>query len=98
MRIAFTIPGAAAEAIQIDERSLFGHPGAFLDSQMVRRGKGWQCNVWADESIARAIRQACQDRVDMQGGEGFDDPPSWRRACRRAVHVIDVTLAGPYRS
>lgn len=87
----FFIPGAAGAAIQIDEPSLF--PGAIFEVTQHRSGFGERFEIETDEAGARIIRRELVDRLSMQGGEGFDDPPSWRPAMRKAVKSIDAALS-----
>lgn len=86
----FAIPGAAAEALQLDFPAM--NPGTYHYSHKRVGARGFRYVVVADEKAARAMLQECEDRAAPQGREGFDQPASYGPACRIAAKRIRAEL------
>ena len=85
-----SVPGKAVEALQFDESTLWPSD---LTYAFRRHGRGYIYTITASPETWKKIAIEATDRAQMSGGEGFDDPPSWRAACRELAHRADAILA-----
>ena len=102
--ITFTMPGGAAVAVQLDCWELGEMlPGHTVKTNVRRRGKGYEYVVRCRPETARRLLDECESRATGayygrgRGGEGWDQPQSWGRACRIAAERIRAALTSHER-
>lgn len=86
--VVFTIPGAADEALT----NIFDAYPRWFETTMVRRGKGYSLRVLALVEGARLLLEEAELRAESPRGEGWDQSPGWRLACRKAALAIREAL------
>lgn len=84
-RIEFTLPGKAAEAIQIDAQSKW--PDTTFTVR--KRGRGYQYVVETTPADADKMLQDCRDRAHSGG---WDQPAAYAQACKRSIPRIEEAL------
>lgn len=102
MKITFSIPGAAAEAIQIDAMGemLRGSSKAAAAEKETpfaydsrRAGKGYSYQVTCSVEAAKYILRDCDDRAEPRRGfEGYDQSSTWQQGCKVAAVRIRRAL------
>ena len=83
--------GTASCAIDVEAVQHEAWP-SFKWTRTRRYGRGERSYYRIQESEAVSLLDSLEYRGYGQGGEGFDDPPHWGAACRKAALNLRTAL------
>ena len=86
--VTFRISGTAAQAINLDDASIW--PPGIWNITWRRRGRGEQAEIRCTARAARSILADLEDRGET--GMTWDQPSHWGQACRKAVAAVRQTI------